>query len=149
MPVLTLDIKSFFQFQWCHRHFKYVSLPQGYADSPRLFSCLTAPIVSELHKRFIDVLLFIDDSFFRAESAEKLKVNIVMAIRLFSHCGFEINMEKSYLQLTLSMEFLGFLLDSVIYTVTVMHEKRMSLFRLSRIFRTIQRALYQSDFWPE
>ena len=75
--------QKFFQFQWRHRHFKYVSLPQGYADSLRLFTRLTVPIVAELHKRFIDVLLFIDDSFVRAESAAKLNDNIKTAVHLF------------------------------------------------------------------
>ena len=113
----------YFQFTFNNRHFCYVTIPQGYLDSPRLFSHCTTPISAYLRKNGVDFYLYLDDSFLRNHSAEILLDQIKFTHSVFSNCGFDINMKKSVLVPTQHMEFLGFLIDSVSYTVTVTQAK--------------------------
>ena len=122
--------EKFFQFTWRGKFYCYVMLPQGFSDSPRMFVHITNPLMAYLRDKLVDILIYIDDTFLRASSAEELRCNIDITKKLFSQCGLAINNKKSCLTPSTKMEFLGFVLDSVKFTISVTHLKHNSLLKL-------------------
>ena len=117
----------FFQFKWKGEYYCFCTMPQGFTDSPRLFVRLTSPVMALLHRHMVDILIYKDDTFLRAASSELLERNIKLTRDVLTKCGFVINEEKSCLQPAKEMEFLGFLINTATYTVTVSNKKRKNL----------------------
>ena len=124
------EYQPYFQFCWRDNYYCYVTMPQGFSDSPRMFVKCTAPIMAVLHQALIDIVIYIDDTFLRAPTAELLVHNLDITRQLFTNCGLTINEEKSCTIPTQIMDFLGFTLNSVDYTIAVTKEKRFALRKL-------------------
>ena len=58
--------QRYFQFCWRDNYYCYVTMPQGFSDSPRMFVKCTAPIMAVLRQALIDIVIYIDDTFLRA-----------------------------------------------------------------------------------
>ena len=78
----------------------------------------------------IDILIYIDDTFLCAPNCNEMLQKLQMTRNIFTACGLTINEEKSCLILTQKMEFLGFWLDSVSYSISVGQKKCSALSRL-------------------
>ena len=76
---------------------------------------------------WIDILIYIDDTFLRAPTSQQLLCNLKYTQMLFKKCDLTINLEKSCLSPTTCMEFLGFVLDSIDSTISITAHKRQSL----------------------
>ena len=118
--------QKYFMFQRKGVTYRYVTMPQGYKDLP-----IMAPVLSHLCKLFIDILCYIDDTFLHSCSAYQLQQNLDFTRKFFQQCGLTVNEEKSCLVPSQQMEFLGFLLNSVTYTVTVVHRKRVVIHKMA------------------
>ena len=126
--------QKFFQFTWRGVFYCYVTLPQGFSDSPRMFVQITSPLMAYLRDRLVDILIYIDDTFLRAPTAAELSLNLEKTLDLFDKCGLLVNKQKSCIIATQKMEFLGFMFDSVQYTIAVTTDKQHMLINLiSRI----------------
>ena len=122
--------RSFFQFKWRDTYYCYTTMPQGFKDSPRYFVRLTNPVMAFLCRHMIDILIYIDDTFLRAASADQLRKNLEFTQSFLKKCGFMINLKKSCVIPSQRMEFLGFMIDTVEYTVRVTDRKRDNLWQL-------------------
>ena len=122
--------QKYFQFTWRGVFYCYTTLPQGFEDAPRMFVHCTNPIMAYLRKLLVDIVIYIDDTFLRAPTAEELQRNLRLTQELFANYGLTVNVEKSCLTPCTRMEFLGFILDSVAYTISVTPQKREALSRL-------------------
>ena len=122
--------QKFFQFTWRGKFYCYTTLPQGFADAPRMFVRCTTPVMVHLRKMLIDIVIYIDDTFLRAPTVLELKRNLQITQDVFAQCGLTVNAEKSCLTPSTRMEFLGFILDSVKYTISVTPKKREVLAKL-------------------
>ena len=80
-----------------------------------------------LREAWIDILIYIDDTFLRAPTSQQLLCNLKYTQMLFEKCGLTINLDKSCLSPTTRMEFLGFVLDSIDFTISITAHKRRSL----------------------
>ena len=129
---VNLDTKyqNFFQFTWRGVFYCYVTLPQGFSDSPRMFVRITLPLMAYLRDRLVDILIYIDDTFLRAPTSAELSMNLATTLDLFDKCGLLVNKQKSCIVPTQRMEFFGFLFDSVEYTISVTDNKHQALFNL-------------------
>ena len=108
----------------------YVTLPQGFSDAPHMFVRITQPLMAQLRAQLIDILIYIDDTFLRAPSDRELLHNLKVTQELFANCGLTMNIEKSCLIPTTSMEFLGFIFDTISFTITVSSSKQSALLNL-------------------
>ena len=109
--------KQYFRFRFEGQIFEYQCLPQGYTDAPRVFTKLTKPLMSILRNQGYVNSIYIDDILLTGSSSDELHENIERTIRLFDSAGFTIHPSKSVLLPTKSIEYLGFLIDSVKFTV--------------------------------
>ena len=122
--------QKYFQFTWRGKFYCYTTLPQGFADAPRMFVRCTTPVMAYLHKMLFDIVIYIDDTFLRVPTVFELKRNLQITQDVFAQCGLTVNTEKSCLIPSTHMEFLGFILDSVAYTISVTPKKREVLAKL-------------------
>ena len=95
-----------------------------------MFVKCTNPIMAYLRKCMIDILIYIDDTFLCSPSSAELVRNLKFTMDLLSKCGLTMNFEKSCLTPTTKMEFLGFIIDSVEYSISVTPQKRKALLNL-------------------
>ena len=125
----------FLQFRWKNRFFFYNSLPFGIANGPILFVRVTKGIMNYLRRNLIDILFYIDDTLIKNASREQLLDDIKTTINVFENCGFTINWKKSVLTPTQRLVFLGFVIDTVAFTISLTDEKK------SDISQIIKKAL--------
>ena len=83
-----------------------------------------APIMAQLRKALVDILIYIDDTFIRTSTEQQALDSLHYTKKIFEKCGLTINKDKSCMVPTTHMEFLRFIIDSVEYSIAVTHEKR-------------------------
>ena len=66
---------------------------------------------------------YIDDSFYLEDSYLECEEATLHAVQLFISLGFKIHPEKSVVIPTQVLEFLGFILNSILMTVTLTEKK--------------------------
>ena len=116
-----------FMFTWRKQYYCYITLPQGFSDSPHLFVRCTAPIMAQLRKALVDILIYINDTFIMASTEQQALDSLHYTKDIFEKCRLTINTAKSCMVPTTHMEFLGFIIDSVEYSIAITCEKRQKL----------------------
>ena len=91
---LKESYQKYFHFSWRGQHYCYITLVQGFSDTPRIFTRCTSPILAVLQKALIDIVMYIDDTFLRARTPEELVQNVNYTRNIFENCGFTINTEN-------------------------------------------------------
>lgn len=120
---LAPSVRKFFRFEFEGTIFEFVGLPQGFRDSPRIFTKLLKPALSYLRCQGHTVLIYIDDSLLQGDSFLECSEAVRTACELLDSLGFTIHPTKSVLQPSQSIEFLGFILDSHNMTVSLTSAK--------------------------
>ena len=64
-------------------------------------------------------IIYIDDAYLQGDSYDACYNNVYETVSLFQKLGFTINLRKSVLHPTQKVEFLGFILDSHLMTITL------------------------------
>ena len=118
------DDRKFLRFIWQGKHYQFTCLPQGLTSAPRIFTKLLKPVLAHLRTMGITVLCYIDDCIFVADSPSLLRSHIDYAVRLFDELGLTVHPEKSVFTPTRKIEFLGFVIDSTLMTVTLTAKKQ-------------------------
>ena len=114
--------------------YKYLVLPMGFRDSPRIFCKILKPVLAFLHRKGHISSVYIDDFYLQGRTFEECFNNVETTLELLKSLGFEIS-DKSSLQPSKTMIHLGFLLDSHQMRISLSEEKR------ERIRQLIQTAL--------
>ena len=115
------QIKLRFVFQ--NTVYQYVSLPNGISCAPRLFTKLLKPVYASLRQMGHSNSGFIDDSLLVAESKSECIDNVSDTVQLMTDVGFIIHPQKSVLQPTQNIIFLGNYINSKDMTVTLPQDK--------------------------
>ena len=124
------DHISFLRYMWEEKMYEYCALPNGLCSGPWIFTRITKEIMKFLRKKLIRILIYIDDTFLCAETIEELQENINITLDTFRNCDFTINTKKSKITPTTKIEFLGFKLNSISYTITLLDSKRDKILQL-------------------
>ena len=117
------DSRKYFRFRFLGELYEFKGLPQGYKDSPRIFTKLTRPILGLLRKKGHSLVGYIDDFMIKANTKEQCVKSVVETGRNFDDLGFTVHPKKSVLSPKQQIEFLGFVLNSVKMQVSVSDEK--------------------------
>ena len=126
IPIAEEDQK-FLCFQWNNRIFSFKCMPFGLSSAPWLFTKTLKPIFSEFHEAGFEGFGYIDDSFIIAKSKDECRQAVSFLADLFVKLGFRINTEKSVLQPTQKLTFLGYVLDSNDMSVFPTEEKKVKV----------------------
>ena len=139
LPIFE-DHIPFMRFEWKGVMYEYCALPNGLCSGPRIFTKMTKAIMKHLRKKLIRILIYIDDTFLCATSKKELRKNIQITLDVFRECGFTININKSNITPTKELEFLGFILNTASYTISLGRPKRQKIYNLCRKV-TIQKKI--------
>ena len=109
---------------WKDMFYQFTCLPNGLSSAPRIFTKILKPLFALLRSLGHICMSHIDDSLLIGYDHKSCESNIVDSITLFSQLGFVAHPKKSVLQPTQSIEFLGFVIDSVKMTVKLLPHKQ-------------------------
>ena len=115
--------QKYLKFYWRGKLYQYTCFPNGLAPCPRKFTKLLKPIFSTLRNKGHMSVIFIDDSFLIGFNFAQCVQNLIDTLTLLDRVGFVVHPEKSVLQPTQKLVFLGFVLDSINMTITLTCEK--------------------------
>lgn len=113
------DDQHFLQFSWGGELYQFVAMPFGLASAPRVFTKLLKPLASYLRSRGVRLVVYLDDILIVASSESQLREHLGWVVEVFESVGFIINREKSIVDPARVLEFLGFLLNTVGWTVSI------------------------------
>ena len=74
--------------------YKFVCLPNGYSEGPRVFTKIMKPILALLREKDIVVAIYIDDLFTTGETYESCRENVLRIASFLDEMGFTINLTK-------------------------------------------------------
>ena len=114
---------KFLKFQVGSKVYKYIVLPMGYRDSPRMFCKILKPVLAYLRKKGHLSSLYIDDFFLLGRWAITCEHNVKDTESLLKALGFEIS-DKSVREPSQQLIHLGFVLNSVTMSVSLSEDKR-------------------------
>ena len=133
----TEKSQNFLKFEWKGQLYKYTAFPNGLACCPRLFTKLLKPVMAQLHRWGFISTIFIDDTLLMGDSELECVQNVKASLCLFEKLGFVIHPEKSVLAPTHVITYLGFEINSVDMTVTLMREKKEKIFNTAASLLTL------------
>ena len=122
VPIRTED-RKYLRFEHEGQLYEFVCLPNGLSSAPRIFTKLLKPALAKLREEGVLLVIYIDDIILFADDPQTLVIFIQRAITLCQSLGFTIHSDKSQLVPSQRVNFLGFILDSVVMTVSMKSDK--------------------------
>lgn len=115
--------RKFLRFEFEGKLYEFVCLPNGLSSAPRVFTKLLKPALSILREKGILIVAYIDDLLFIADTPEGVERAVAEAVNLLEALGFTIHAEKSKILPAQQAQFLGFILNSIDMTVSMVPSK--------------------------
>ena len=106
------ESRKYLRFMWDQELWQFKALPNGLSSAPRLFTKMTKPLLASLRQKGHTVVAYLDDTIIIGDTESATKQAITATTELFSSLGFIIHPEKSVLQPSQEIEFLGFKLNT-------------------------------------
>ena len=120
------------RFRWKEKLYEFLCLAFGLGPAPRIFTKLMKVPISLLRRLGIRLVIYLDDLLIMASSKESLETARDTVMFLFYHLGLTINLKKSVLIPSQTVEFLGIVVDSLTMTFALSPKKIMKLISLCR-----------------
>ena len=124
------DDQNFLKFSFKDMLYQFLALPNGYTKGPRKFTKLLKPLLSQLRQEGISLLAYLDDIIVIDWSLEGCRRSIFRVMEVLQYYGFTIHPDKCVLEPSTSMEFLGFLVNSISMSVELPHAKKLVMIEL-------------------
>ena len=105
--LVHVNIRKYFRFVVAGTVYQFRVLPFGLSTAPREFTKTLAPVVHLLRSRGIQVHAYLDDWIIRASTKELSLLHTQQVLQLLQSLGWTINWDKSMLQPTRILDFLG------------------------------------------
>ena len=106
------DHRKYLQFKWRGGIYQFNALPFGLSTAPRVFTKILRPVVGILRERGIRCVIYLDDILLLSQCRQQACQQIWAVIDLLESLGFLVNYQKSVLDPTQELTFLGFILNS-------------------------------------
>ncbi|KAM9974261.1 hypothetical protein ACTFIR_012782 [Dictyostelium discoideum] len=126
--------RDLFRFVWKGWHYRWKTMPFGLSTAPRIFTMLLRPVLRMLRDINVSVIAYFNDLLIVGSTKEECLSNLKKTMDLLVKLGFKLNMEKSVLEPTQSITFLGLQIDSVSMKLLVPKEKKKSVIKEIRNF---------------
>ena len=105
--LVHVNIRKYFRFVVAGTVYQFRVHPFGLSTAPREFTKTLAPVVHLLRSRGIQVHAYLDDWIIRASTKELSLIHTQQVLQLLQSLGWTINWDKSMLQPTRILDFLG------------------------------------------
>jgi len=124
---ISEECKKFIRFQWKNDIYEFNCLPFGLNISPYIFTKVLKVAMTHLRTLGLTSIDYLDDLIFIEESKHKCEDNIKMTREVLENLGFLINDQKSQLIPSQSVKYLGFIINSSAYNISISTEKRQNI----------------------
>ena len=111
--------RRFLCFQWNGTINRFTCLPNGVSEGPRLFTKLMKPVFATLREWGHSITSFIDDTLICSSTREGCISCINDTVSLLQRLGFCVNLEKSVLVPSHTIEYLGNVVDTTAMSVSL------------------------------
>ena len=122
MPI-NEKLRRYFRYRFKGEIFQWRVLPFGFRDAPRLFQKLIIEAVSPLRRVGVKLVVYLDDILVVGESKGSCADQVARLTLSLLSLGFIINIKKSSLTPSQSIEFLGTHLDTMKMVISLPQEK--------------------------
>ena len=119
--------QEYLKFRWNGVLYKFKVAPFGLGSVPRTFSKLMKAIIAVMRRSGIRCVIYLDDLILLHQEPVMLQNQLQMTISLLQNLGFIINWEKSVINPTRKIEYLGFHIDSSSMTMSLPMRKLKDL----------------------
>lgn len=119
--------RKYLRFTWENTIYEFLCLPFGLASAPLVFTKLMKPVISSLRKQGLLSVVFLDDFLLIGHTYQDCQQNVYITLSTLERLGFVINYKKSCLVPSQRLKYLGFIFDSVDWTVSLPDDKRVSI----------------------
>ncbi|KAM9975456.1 hypothetical protein ACTFIW_013337 [Dictyostelium discoideum] len=126
--------RDLFRFVWKGSHYRWKTMPFGLSTAPRIFTMLLRPVLRMLRDINVSVIAYLDYLLILGSTKEEYLSNLKKTMDLLVKLGLKLNIEKSVLEPTQSITFLGLQIDSVSMKLLVPKEKKKSVIKEIRNF---------------
>lgn len=99
-------------FRWKGKNYVFRCLPFGLSLSPYFITKLYRNMVEHLQARGHRVIIYIDDILILADTQAECRRSVLAVQDCLQELGARINFDKSHLEPTQELEYLGFVMDS-------------------------------------
>ncbi|KAN0033464.1 hypothetical protein ACTA71_002891 [Dictyostelium dimigraforme] len=134
------QFRDLFRFVWKGVHYRWKTMPFGLSTATRIFTMLLRPVLRMLRDTNVSVIAYLDDLLIVAPTKEECLTNLKKTMDLLLKLGFKLNLEKSILEPTQSITFLGLEIDSLSMKLLVPKEKKKSVIKEIRNFLKIDQC---------
>ena len=128
--------RKYMVFSWGNEFYQYTCLPNGLASAPRYFTRLSKVLFSELRKQGFLSTSYIDDCLLVANSLPEARQNVAKTVEMSNNAGFIVHPEKSVLNPTQEITYLGFVLNSKTMTIKITRARAVKI--KERCFRILK-----------
>lgn len=115
--------QKYLRFQWQGKIYEFKSLPFGLATAPITFTKLLRPVVAYLRQQGVRLVVYLDDILLMADTQELLQQHLQLTMSQLTDLGFMLNLKKCILTPCRRLEFLGFIVDSLAFSLYVPQDK--------------------------
>ena len=106
---ISEDSQKYLGIQWNGQFYKWAVLPFGLSASSYFFCKMVRPIVAHLRQQGLKTVSYVDDYLLTAR-ADIIDSQIATLIHTFNTLGILINWEKSQLNPSTEIEFIGYII---------------------------------------
>jgi hypothetical protein len=132
------DYQKYFSFYFEGKYYSYVVLPFGFSLSPYFFAKVLRPVVTYLRSLNIRLSLYVDDFLICAE-VSKITDSTDQTLHTLEDLGFKINLDKSVLKPTQTIDYLGYTISTV-GPYPVIKAQKQRILRIKKQIRSVLKA---------
>jgi hypothetical protein len=126
--------RKYLRFALQGKCYQYRVLPFGLSSSPRVFTKVLAPVMAALRTEGVHIHPYLDDILIRAQSPTELRLSVTRTLAALQRTGYVINQEKSQLQPTQDLVYIGGRLRPDLGQVFLPEDRKKALVKLVRSF---------------
>lgn len=115
--------QKFLKFRWKETLYQFTCLPFGLNIAPYIFTKIMRPVLAVLRKQGLLSVNFLDDTLLIGNTEHACSENAGATVKLLKQLGFTINEEKSQLIPSTRVKFLGYIFNTLSYTISLPDDK--------------------------
>ena len=121
---------KYLKFFWEEQFYQFTAMPNGYGPAVRYFTkIMKKPFKVLRHNGHVSVI-YIDDTFLEGDTCAACQQNIFETVGMLLSLGFTVHVPKSVLVPTQKLCFIGFVINSLLMTVSLTEEKTTGIIDL-------------------
>lgn len=128
------ESRKYLRFRFQNKLLQFTCLPFGLCTSPYVYTKIMKPVMNKLRSLGMLSVIYIDDLLFIKNSSVQCSNDVQVAIKLLEHLGFVINYKKSSLVPRQRYKYLGFIINSIDYTLELTNKKKSQIVNLCKSF---------------